>query len=173
MLGLHGTVIARGTASTVHLSGDQTGWTAGQNLAVMMTERLERSESSYSTITNTHRSYTYTHFFIYHVCFVCSKLPMPSFIEVFVVFNISVQWELNPSYPLSSVEMTFIFCFFVLLKICTAAFFFFFCPFITSVIFLELGFYFVLFFPNGCVHVLHEVHSTLKAVLRSVKAPFL
>ncbi len=73
---------------------------------------------------HTARSHTYTHFFIYHVCFVRSKLPTPCFITVFVVFNISVQWDWNLSDSLSNVEMTIV-CgdFFFFSKVCTATFF--------------------------------------------------
>ncbi len=86
---------------------------------------------------HTARSHTYTHFFIYHVCFVRSKLPTPCFITVFVVFNISVQWDWNLSDSLSNVEMTIVcgdFFFFLKSMYCH-----FFCP-LHNVIFWDWDF---------------------------------
>lgn len=108
---------------------------------------------------HTARSHTYTHFFIYHVCFVRSKLPTPCFITLFVVFNISVQWDLNLSDSLSNVEMTIVcwdfFCFFSQKYVLPL-----FLPLHNVCYFLGLGFYFVLFvlsgracFAEGCSEV--------------------
>ncbi len=52
-----------------------------------------------------HNKHIHTHSFIYHVCFVRSKLPTLCFITVSVVFNISVQWDWSLSGSLSNVEM--------------------------------------------------------------------